>query len=227
MATQFYLPKKDEDKKTWLNTFAAKLPSHAANLSVSAAEITSVQNDAAALVYWLGNIDLFATEKEERVQYKNILRDGPIGTPGGVVPSTPTPPAPPATVLPGIFPRVTTLIGRIKKSPNYNDSIGKDLGIIGAEQVIDTVSMKPKLKLVLKGGQVEVQWQKGDADAIRIEKSVGTGAFVFVAVDTEPHYVDTTVFPATPVTWRYRAIYLMSDHPVGQWSDVASITVGA
>jgi len=40
-----------------------------------------------------------------------------------------------------------------------------------------------------------------------------------------PHYID-----ATPITtlghWKYRAIYLVSDERVGQWSDIASITVG-
>jgi hypothetical protein len=40
-------------------------------------------------------------------------------------------------------------------------------------------------------------------------------------VDTVPHYQDIT----GPAVWKYRAMYLLEDQPVGQWSDVASITV--
>jgi|GEM_PF-4380811 len=73
------------------------------------------------------------------------------------------------------------------------------------------------------GGQVEVQWLKGDADAIRIESDKGTG-WQFLAVNSVPHYTDTTAITA-PATWKYRAMYLVSDELVGQWSDVASIAV--
>jgi hypothetical protein len=31
---------------------------------------------------------------------------------------------------------------------------------------------------------------------------------------------------AGPGIWKYRAIYLINDEKVGQWSDVASIAVG-
>jgi hypothetical protein len=85
--------------------------------------------------------------------------------------------------------------------------------------------MKPILKLVFKGGEVEIQWKKGKADAIYIEADKGAGTWSFLAVDTVPHYTDTT--PITgPGIWKYRAIYLINDEKVGQWSDVASISVG-
>jgi hypothetical protein len=64
---------------------------------------------------------------------------------------------------------------------------------------------------------------KGKADSIRIEKDSGSG-WQFLAIDSIPHYTDKT--PITvPAIWKYRAMYILRDEPIGQWSDVASIGV--
>jgi hypothetical protein len=190
-----------------------------------AADVTSVNNDATMFTYLVNLVETFTTAKEQRVQYKNLIKDGPLGKVSGAVPTAPTVAAAPAAVASGIFPRIAQLVQRIKNSPTYNEGIGRDLGIIGADQSADSVMFKPVLKLLMKGGQVEIQWIKGNADAIYIETDKGTGTWSFLAVDTVPHYTD-----ATPITaighWKYRAIYLVTDERVGQWSDVASITVG-
>jgi hypothetical protein len=54
----------------------------------------------------------------------------------------------------------------------------------------------------------------------------GSG-FVFLAIDTVPDYLDTAALPAAGASaaWKYRAIYRLSDERVGQWSNVASISV--
>ena len=54
----------------------------------------------------------------------------------------------------------------------------------------------------------------------------GNGQWVFLAIDTEPHYQDTLApAPCTAAAWKHRAIYLQGDQPFGQWSDVASVAV--
>ena len=51
----------------------------------------------------------------------------------------------------------------------------------------------------------------------------GAGTFVFLARDTVPDYLDTFALPAARASavWKYKAIYLLSDTPCGQWSDEA------
>jgi len=175
--------------------------------------------------YLINLVETYTTAKEQRVNYKNLIGGGPLGKVAGAVPVAPVVAAAPTAVAAGIFPRIAQLVQRIKNSPNYTEAIGKDLGIIGADQSTDTVMMKPILKLVFKGGQVEVQWVKYDADALYIETDKGSGKWEFLAVDTVPHYTDTTVI-TTASTWKYRAIYMVNDERVGQWSDVVSIAVG-
>jgi hypothetical protein len=223
MAKKTYLPKADADKVIWLNNFAAKFSPLAVTLGFVAADATAVTNDAAMFAYLMGTVENFTTAKEQRVEYKNLIKDGPIGSVGGAVPSGPAVPAAPTVVAPGVFPRISQMVQRIKNHPAYTEAIGRDLGIIGAEETIDYNTMKPVLKLMSIASQVEVQWVKGKADAVRIESDKGTG-WQFLAVDSVPNYTDTTPI-AAPAVWKYRAIYIVADELVGQWSDVVSINV--
>jgi len=219
-----YLPKADKDKVIWLNNFAAKFAAVAVSLGFTPADVASVNSDAAMFAWLVALVETFTTAKEERVDYKNLIRSGAIGSPVGILPTAPVVPAAPAAVPAGIFPRIAKIVQQIKGKSNYTDAIGKDLGIIGAEQTFDTASMKPVLKLVHKGGLIEVQWEKGHSDGVRIESDKGSG-WQFLAVDTVPHYNDTTAITA-PSTWKYRSMYFIADEPVGQMSDVISINVG-
>jgi hypothetical protein len=225
MAKSNYLPRTDKDRVVWLNNFASKFAQVSTGLGFVAADVTSVNNDATMFSYLINQVELYTTAKEQRVDYKNLIKDGPLGTPGGALPVAPAAGTVPTVVLPGIFARIGQLVGRIKNSATYTEAIGKDLGIIGAQQTFDPTQMKPVLKLAMLGGQVEVQWTKGDADALRIEADKGSG-WQLLAIDTVPHYTDTTPITA-PAVWRYRAMYLVADELVGQWSDVASITVSS
>ena len=224
MAKSNYLPRAEKDRVVWFNNFSDKFSKAATGLGFIVADVTSVTNDAAMFAFLITCVEMYTTAKEQCVDYKNLISTGSIGSMGGPVPPPLAPGATPTEVAPGIFPRLSKLVDRIKASTTYTDAIAKDLGIIGAQQTVDTATLKPLLKLVMKGGQVEVQWIKGDADAIRIETEKGAGTWQFLAVDTVPHYTDTTPITA-PATWKYRAMYIISDELVGQWSDIASIAV--
>jgi hypothetical protein len=223
MSKAGYLPTAEKDRLVWFNNFSDKFSKVATNLGFVATDVASVTNDAAMFSYLITCVEMYTTAKEQCVDYKNLISKGPIGATGSPVPPPLAMGMVPTEVAPGIFPRISRLVERIKASPAYTEAIGKDLGIIGAQQTVDTDSMKPALKLVFKGGQVEIQWVKGNADAIRIESDKGTG-WHFLAVDSVPHYTDTTAI-TTAATWKYRAMYIISDELVGQWSDVASMAV--
>jgi hypothetical protein len=226
MAKGYYLPYSDQDRVGWLNNFAQKFPVYAALLNLTS-EVSWVTNDAVMLAYIVGRVEFFTAGKEQLVNFKNLLRNGPIAT----VPAVPVMPvstvtAPTTNVAPGIFVRIPQLVQRIKNSAAYTEAIGKDLGIIGAEIIDDFTVLKPKIKVVpAKGGTaVEIQWAKGKADSIYIEADRGTG-WQFLAIDTVPHYIDNAPITA-PATWKYRAQYLVNDERVGEMSDTVSITVG-
>jgi len=132
----------------------------------------------------------------------------------------------PAAVAANIFGRVAALVVRIKNHPGYTEAIGQDLGVIGAEETVDLHSLKPALKLTLQAGR-PVGWTKQGLDGVEIWVDRGTGTFAFLAIDAVPDYLDTAPLPApgAGAVWKYKAIYRLNDEPVGQSSDVASLSV--
>lgn len=227
MSKTAYLPKSDKDKVTWLNNFASKFSTIAIPFGFTAADVTTVNNYAAMFSYLINSVESLTTSKAKYVTHKNLIRNGAIGSSVGVPPAVPTLPAMPTAVPAGIFPMIAQIVQRIKNNTSlYTEAIGKDLGIVGADQIIDPTTMKPLLTLVQKGGQVEVQWVKGHADSIRIEVDRDGKGFQFLTIDTVPNYTDTTPMAAAG-TWKYKAMYEIADELVGQWSDVVSTAVGA
>jgi hypothetical protein len=207
-----------------MNNFATKLASYAATVGVTGGELTNVQADAAYWAYIMDAKNKIATNAQDWTAFKNVARSG-VG-PLGAMPVAPVLAAPPAAVPADIIGRNAQLVGRIKKHVGLTEAIAQDLGIIGAEQTVDPTTMKPVLKLSLDAGQPNVGWKKQGMDAIEIQVDRGQG-FVFLAIDTVPDYLDTADLPAAgaSATWKYRAIYRLNDERVGQWSDVASISV--
>jgi hypothetical protein len=226
MARAAVIPKNDDGRRDWLNNFALKLVVYAASLGVTPAELAAVQ---AAALFWAWVLDAknaFDQFDMNWTAYKNLARDG--GAPLGAVPAVPALPAAPPAVDAGIFVWVAQLVARIKKHPGCTDAIAQDLGIIGAMQTFDPGSMKPVLDLELQAGHPNVGWTKQGMDGIEIWVDRGDGkGFCFLAIDTIPDYLDTAPLPAagTSAVWKYKAIYRLNDEQVGQWSDIASISV--
>lgn len=50
--------------------------------------------------------------------------------------------------------------------------------------------------------------------------------FGLFTIASSPRVADTTPLPASPVNWKYKAIYRMKDEQIGNWSDVVTIAVG-
>jgi len=229
MSKQPFMPRDDMGKQAWLKNFANKLPNYTAKYGIAAPDLTDIQNGSAAFDYWMDYRNQQNEFFAKLTKYKNEQRDGiAAGATPSVDPAPPAMAAPPTAVPPGIFARATSLAVIIKKKTNYTDADGSDLGIIGAEDTTDVNLLKPILKLqLINGGQPEILWSKQGTDGVEIYKDSGDGNFVLLAIDTYPNYTDTTPLPAgaTSAVWKYKAIYRVNDSHVGQWSDVASITV--
>lgn len=227
MTNHDFISKSDQGKAAFLRNLANKIGGYAVTFSLSPAEVTSVQNDAARFTYILKVQEAYKTFKQAISGYKNMLRDGPMDTTISEL-VFPTPPAAPTPVSNGIFIRIRKLAGRIKATPTYTEGIGEDLGIVADEQVIDILNLKPVLKSRLDGGRPLIIWFKGSADSIEIyvDRKDGKG-FVYLANDSQPDYLDTFPMPDGVVSavWDYKAVYRMGDDPVGQFSEPISVTV--
>ncbi len=225
MSKSYYLPADDAGKNVWLTNFNTKLPSYVTALGLSTLDMASVAADAAFFNYVFNVQQQTVDYSQQWTSYKNAARDGRTASLGAfpVVIGFGTVPA---MVAPGIFNRITALVGRIKKQPGYTDAIGQALGIVGADSTVDLNAMKPVITAEMDAGAVNLGWKKSGMDGIEFQVDRGTG-FVFLAVDTIPDYTDTAPLPPAgqSVVWKYKGIYRLNDERVGQWSDVVSVAV--
>jgi hypothetical protein len=226
MPTLHYLPPKDQDRVAWLNNFAAKLPAYKTTFGLSDADLAGVAADAVMWEWMVGWCEAMRTRAQNITAFKNQLRDGPEGA-VALPPGAPDFRAAPPSVAPDVFGRIGRLVQTIKNHRAYTEASGRDLVIVSTATAEDPSVAKPLLGLSLAdAGHVRVGWTKRGMDALRIEVDRGKG-WEFLAIDTMPDYTDTAPLPppGQSAVWKYRAIYLLDDQPVGQWSDPVSMAV--
>ena len=225
-----YLPKDDPGKAKWLKQFASKIPTYASALGITPAEQTSIENDSAMYDYIVTTMHpAYKSRVQDITSFKNIMRDGPLGTPSPSIPAPLSLPAAPTAVEPGIFRRVAKFVQRLKNHPNYTKNMGKDLGIIGEELSFNKSELKPKLKGALDANRPKIIWKKGrfaDSIDLYVDRQLNNN-YEYLANDTRKDYIDDYPMPpdVASVVYRYKGIYRIGDEQVGQFSDPITITV--
>ena len=227
----------------WYENFVAKFLLHAATLGLSS-ETAGHVLDLAHTRFVINNNESQGQRMRDCTAMKNLLLDGDIGLtalayPGpaaliGLVPPIPgappgTPGTAPTPVAAGVVARISATVGRILNAVNYNVGIGMDLGIIAPVTTAPNLgSLKPTIKVSQQNTKVLVEWDKPrGTDGLRIEADYGTGTFVRVADDTRPDFLDDHALPPAgqAALWKYRAVYLKDNQPVGNYSDTVSVSV--
>lgn len=121
------------------------------------------------------------------------------------------------------------IIRRWKTMPGYPQAgTERVLGIKGKEPPFDAGTYKPVIKASLKGGLVRLDYTKLGVDALLFFVRLrGETEWRRLAVDADPPCIDATPLaqPNVPEVREYRAIGLIGDEAVGQYSDIVSITV--
>lgn len=233
MRRQAYYPSRISDQVLWLANFRNKLPGYQETLALPEAETTACIASCNFTIYvlgdWLTAVRDFGPAATEAM---DLLLTGtgpdPVALPVMDPPPLPTGVGP---VPPGVLTRVFELVAIIKAAPGYNETIGEDLGIIGSAATQHEDQATPAFKLHLQPGPacqaVKITFKKYGHQGVWIECQRGTGAWEFVAVDSESPYLDERplLVPGTPEVRKYRLRYWDKGTPNGDWSDVASITV--
>ena len=225
--TTSYMPKTDSGKADLLDHIAHTLPLYKTLLEISDQNMATLTTDASDFRLAFNTSGEAQAFGQSWTAYKNLLRDGTgdmTPWPVGFIP----PQTPSTSIKPGVIPRMSALITQIKAHKNYTEAIGKDLWIIASKQVIDPDLWKPVLNIRLQAGHPQIIWTKGDAAALEIWVDRGDGNYALLTINTEPYTLDNGSLPApdTSQVWHYKAIYLLHDERVGEWSDIISVTVG-
>jgi hypothetical protein len=231
MPKKFYMPNDDAGKVSLLNQATDVLQDSsnglAAKYNVTAAQLTALDHGRQWVNAWTPRLGALRDYLQSATAFKNALFNGSGALAAPVLAAFTAPAVDPVA---GVFTLLAEIAQQIKNSPAYVVQDGELIGIEGAEIVLppaDSVSPDLSKTRPASGGFTEVVWKKGRFTAIKImvDRHDGKGE-VFLAVDTQPNYIDT-VKPAAGATavYAYRGIYLLGDEEFGQWSQPFEITV--
>lgn len=120
-------------------------------------------------------------------------------------------------------------IRNIKTRTLYASSgVEGTLRLKGSESTFDPATFKPALKLSIVGGQVRVDFTKGECDSVAVYCRVrGTLGWTKLGIDTDSPYFDTKPLanPAVPEVREYMARGVIDDMEIGIESDIVSIAL--
>lgn len=203
MAQQDYIPRPDLEYLARHDQFKTGLATLGADLGVTPAEITEINNDNTALhTKSTAAVSASSAAKTASADFRATRR--------------------PAEK------RHRNLAQRMKRHPTYTEAKGQTLGIIGPEDTTDLETSKPTLTVVSLGqGVTEISFNKSVSDGVALYTQRGSEtAWTFLTRDTNSPYVDNRALlvAGQPELRRYRAKYLTGDEEIGLWSDDASGT---
>lgn len=123
------------------------------------------------------------------------------------------------------------LVRQLKAHAAYTEADGAALGIVGPDEAGDAGTAKPVLTVRELGeGRVELSFARLGWTGLRIYgRREGDAGLTFLAVDTDPPYVDTRPLAVAgkPEVREYQARYLDGDDEVGLPSDIVKAVARA
>jgi hypothetical protein len=221
-----YIPTEEGALVIWFNDHAAGVATHGATVGLSVGEIGDAATDAATVSHAVNGRSLYMSKSQEFTAYKDILLYAPINTP---LPGTPGAPSVGALVIgakAACVPRARARADRMKAHPNYTQAIGEDCRIVSP--VAPPPPSQPTLKAqALTSFEVRLQFAMlGHAQLEIVSRRAGETDFSLLTFDTNSPYLDARppLVAGQPEIREYRARFRDNDLPVGDWSDIVSIT---
>ncbi|MCB1276873.1 hypothetical protein [Prosthecobacter sp.] len=233
MTRQDYLPVPISEQVLWLRHFADTLPQFIGVLAIDEARMRDGIADAQWLTYVLGpwrtELRRFAPAGTSAIEQAQTGKDNaaPMQLPLYQLPPLP------AGVVPrpaGALKRLFKLVATIKVVKGYTEGIGLSLGILprrdSAEHPVPTFKIK-----VLPGTlneKVAIRSSKHGHDGALIETRRGGGDWEELAISMKHLHEDERplLVPGQPERRDYRLRFWDKGKPNGDWTDVATVTVG-
>ena len=234
-----YYPELLSQRPEWHMNFANKLPTYAAVLGLTPAQLNNAIADNLTLAYGLG--DWISAVRELGPAATGALRVLETGTGGDAFSFTAFAPPPPPTlpagvtlVLPGALTRTFGLVKGIKGNPSYSEAMGLDLGIVGSELAPPPPGeiLAPDLTAILLPGDlnqyVRLKFLKRGHEYVVIESHRGGGAWAMLTQTNQSPYVDERdlLVAGQAEVREYRARYWDNAKPSSDWCNVLKVTVG-
>jgi hypothetical protein len=199
-----FMPKKDGDKKSWLNNAYTKADIACPQLGLLPAEITEFKDVLQSSTDTLNNVDIKRAELDQALYAKKMLEENEARV-------------------------ISRLVARMKSSSTFNLAVAAELGIVGNAVIIDDTVVKPVLKIKLVAGLVRISFSKQYMSNICIfSRQRNTLNWEKIAQTNRSPFTDTrSLAEAGKAEAReYMALFNDGTQKIGQESEIYSILTG-
>lgn len=211
-----------------LDNFCKKIDNYKVVLGISDDSIKEIKADHGLLGWAISAKESWINYGHSWTDLVDLMFHGDANSSVITIPAPPVIPAAPPLVLPNMYKRFSNIAEDCKRSPNYTQAIGIDLGIVEIASPFDPQAGKPELKIVLHVGKPYLTFKKGKYHMVQIYKDVRDGkGFVKYDRTNLAHYDDEAPLPpaGTSIVWSYKVVYIWQGREVGTPSDEVSISV--
>ena len=227
---QRWFPTSRTERAAWFNNFTTKFAQIALDLGFSQTDIDEVNADN--MVIQFISYTIYQTETYSRAvqAFHQIITLGESSSSTPDFPAFPVRIVPPIT-RPGIFERLEHLVRRIRVAPGYSPSVGAVLGIIPrAPGPVDLAEAVPNIKATAAAANhrflVRTTRRKFDGFVIEIRRNRSNvwepqGKFL----RSPAEIAVTPNNPSEPELIDVRIRMIQGNDPVGQYSDIQTITL--
>ena len=203
--TQDYFPKKRADKYKWWKNLFDHLSGEGRTIGLTLEEIAAAKAEAADQMAKMEAVDdAESALKGARAQEK--------------------------AVTPAHESAIRAAIRIWKTKPAYPSSgLEGTLRLKGTQKSFDEGSFKPVVTLSIVGGQIKIDFTKGECDMVAIYYRLkGSAAWTRLGTDMYTPYYDTNplAVAGVPEAREYMVMGVLDDEEVGQPSDIVSIVFG-
>ena len=199
-----YLSKSRSDRYLWWKNLRDQIEAEGPKVSLTVAEIADIKATAAAQCASMEAADDAAHQAKsaKKAEAAATAKNTPI---------------------------IRLAVRNLKTRPAYASSgIEGMLDLKGSESAFDPLTFKTTLSLSIVGGQVRVDFTKGECDSIAIYcRPRGTVGWTRIGIDSDSPYFDTKPLAAVgvPETREYMGRGLIDDEEIGIESDIVTITL--
>lgn len=230
MARAAWFPRTLDGQQNMFMNVKDKIGAYEVPFGMTPAQVAAIVAICEKCLYILEYVRESKSTMNALTEWRDIIFEGdPVG---GAAPKAPdfTAFVDPTGLSIGMFDQFRKDIDLVKRLPGYTEAAGEDLGIVGTETVTEPLAeMKPGLSFTTSAGyEVAVKGKMQRMDAIRLEFRLnGTSEWVQVAflTGTPATFTIPPMDGGKPETGDIRGRYIKKNQPVGEYSDLATITI--
>jgi hypothetical protein len=221
-----WFPTTLNERVAWINSFAKNFEKVGPSLGFSAADITSMTQDAEDFKAAANALNLAEAFMAGLRLYRITITEAKSGSPEPHFPTLNISP-PPNGVPAGIFQRLDERVQRIRTAATYTDEVGALLGIIPARrQSLVESELVPQLKAsALPGNVVQLRFTRAETDGLFVQIKLhkegewtNVGRFM-----RSPAVIEVPDGSGDPRAVQIRARYMIGNDSVGQNSNIIDI----